>query len=517
MKKYVLFLLTVWATMGATSAHAQTQLGSDLDGEAADDFFGNSVALSYSGDTMAVAAPLNDGVNGSGSGHVRVFAYDANSGSWTQLGSDIDGEAAGDTSGVSVSLSADGRRVAIGAPRNDGNDTTNSRRGHTRIYEYNTSNSSWTQLGSDIDGEAAGDFSGVTVSLSADGGRVAIGAPLNDDGPGFTAGHTRIYEYNTTNSNWTQLGSDIEGEAADDNSGWSVSLSADGRRVAIGAIGNDGNGSNAGHTRIYEYNTSNTSWTQLGSDIDGEAGGDLSGYSVSLSADGNRVAIGAIYNDFNVQFSGHTRIYEYNASSSSWTQQGGDIDGEAADDYSGFSVSLSANGRRVAIGALGNDGNGSDAGHTRIYEFNATTTSWTQLGSDIDGEAVGDESGFSVSLSADGNRVAIGAPYNDGNGIDAGHVRVFQLSAPAFTKEEQATTVGHVQVFANENALILRDKSHVLDPATQIRLFDLTGREVLRAPATAQEVISLDGLNPGIYLYRLDGPTNQQAGKVTVR
>ena len=39
---------------------------------------------------------------------------------WTQLGSDINGEAAGDTSGVSVSLSSDGKRVAIGAIHNDG-------------------------------------------------------------------------------------------------------------------------------------------------------------------------------------------------------------------------------------------------------------------------------------------------------------------------------------------------------------------------------------------------------------
>ena len=71
----------------------------------------------------------------------------------------------------------------------------------------------------------------------------------------------------------------------------SVSLSSDGSTVAIGALGNDGNGSNAGHVRIYK-NISGT-WTQQGSDIDGEAAGDYSGYSVSLSSDGSTVAIGA--------------------------------------------------------------------------------------------------------------------------------------------------------------------------------------------------------------------------------
>ena len=62
--------------------------------------------------------------------------------------------------------------------------------------------------------------------------------------------------------------------------------------MAIGAPLNDGNGSNSGHTRLYEWD--GTSWVQLGADIDGEAAGDQSGYSVSLSADGSRVAIGAI-------------------------------------------------------------------------------------------------------------------------------------------------------------------------------------------------------------------------------
>ena len=116
------------------------------------------------------------------------------------------------------------------------------------------------------------------------------------------------------------------------------------------------------------------------------------------------------------------------------TQQGGacaqsqigqDIDGEAAGDLSGYSVSLSADGNRVAIGAHWNDENGDQAGHVRIYELFGNT--WIQLGQDIDGEAADDESGYSVSLSADGNRVAIGAPWNNENGSDAGHVRVYQL------------------------------------------------------------------------------------------
>jgi uncharacterized repeat protein (TIGR02543 family) len=397
-------------TQATGGAAAQRQIGQDVDGEAAEDRNGWSVSLSADGNRMAIGAPYNDG-NGLYAGHVRIYGLSGSS--WVQLGQDIDGEAADDYSGWGVSLSADGNRVAIGAHRNDGN---GDRAGHVRIYEL--SGNTWIQLGQDIDGEAAGDYSGLSVSLGADGNRVAIGAHRND-GNGTNAGHVRIY--GLSGNTWIQLGQDIDGEAAGDSSGRSVSLSADGNRVAIGAHLNDGNGSDAGRVRIYEL--SGNTWIQLGQDIDGEAAGDRSGLSVSLGADGNRVAIGARYNDENGSSAGHVRIY--GLSGNSWVQLGQDIDGEAAGDLSGYSVSLNADGNRVAIGAEGNDENGDQAGHVRIYELSGN--SWVQLGQDIDGEAAGDWSGYSVSLSAEGNRVAIGAPWNNENGSDAGHVRVYQL------------------------------------------------------------------------------------------
>ena len=164
-------------------------------------------------------------------------------------------------------------------------------------------------------------------------------------------------------------------------------------------------------------------WQQMGADIDGEAANDSSGWSVSLSSDGNIVAIGAYWNDGAGTDAGHVRVYEY--SGSAWVQKGGDIDGEAASDESGFSVSLSSDGSIVAIGARYNDGTGSDAGHVRVYEYSGSA--WVQKGGDIDGEAAGDYSGWSVSLSSGGNIVAIGAIYNDGTDTSAGHVRVYQI------------------------------------------------------------------------------------------
>jgi|SaaInlStandDraft_5_1057022.scaffolds.fasta_scaffold01342_2 hypothetical protein len=411
---------------------AWAQLGQDIDGEAAADQSGRSVSLSADGRTVAIGAIENDGTTGTASdnrGQVRIYSYSA--GSWTKLGSDIDGEAAADYSGFSVSLSADGRIVAIGAIENDGN---GSNSGHVRIYSYN--GNAWIQLGSNINGAAASDQSGYSVSLSADGRTVAIGA-IGNDGNGSNSGHVRIYSYN--GNAWIQLGSDINGEATGDESGYSVSLSTNGRIVAIGANLNDGNGADSGHVRIYQYAANKTvavtdqtsatfgpvGWNRVGSDIDGEAAADQSGRSVSLSADGRTVAIGAYLNDGNGSNSGHVRIYSY--SSSSWTRLGSDIDGEAGTDQSGWSVSLSDDGRTVAIGAIGNDGNGSNSGHVRIYSYSSST--WSQLRLDIDGEAADDWSGYSMSLSADGRTVAIGSIGNDGNGSGSGHVRIYNINS----------------------------------------------------------------------------------------
>lgn len=116
------------------------------------------------------------------------------------------------------------------------------------------------QVGPDMNGDATYDNFGHSVALSADGTRVAIGAPYNGDN-GESAGHVRIYDWTEGTGNWTQLGSDLNGEAADDQFGWSVALSSDGTRVAIGT--------STGHVRIYDW-TGSQEWTQVGSDLNGK-------------------------------------------------------------------------------------------------------------------------------------------------------------------------------------------------------------------------------------------------------
>jgi hypothetical protein len=245
------------------------------------------------------------------------------------------------------------------------------------------------------------------------------------------------------------------------------------------------------------YKNNGGTWTKIGNDINGEAAGDLSGASVSLSADGSVLAIGADYNDGNGSNSGHVRVYKNNGGT--WTKIGDDIDGEAVNDHSGYSVSLSPDGSVLAIGAFGNDGNGSNAGHVRVYKNNGGT--WTKIGANIDGEAAEDYSGWSVSLSADGSVLAIGAFGNDGNGSSTGHVRVY--GAGSLLTISQPISLNEISIYPNPTSgkLTIENGQLIIK---NIEITDITGKTIQSSSNSqikqfSNLEIDLSGLNNGIY------------------
>ena len=407
IRSFNILVLSILVSVLTTQAQTMGwgQIGIDIEGEAADDRSGYSVSSSSDGSIVAIGAPQNDG-NGNGSGHVRIYQNLGRA--WTQIGNDIDGEAEADMAGMSVSLNSDGSIVAIGAPFNDG---AGAEAGHVRVFTNNAG--TWEQIGADIDGEDAGEQSGFSVSLSSDGSVVAIGAIFNTDG-GIDAGQVRIYKNNS--GTWEQIGADIQG-GTQDQCGYSVSLNSDGSVVAIGYPINDIPGENSGQVKIFKNNAG--TWEQVG-DIPGEASYDYSGTSVSLSSDGSIVAIGAPQNSESINLAGHVRIYKNN--SGSWEQVGADIDGKVEGGRSGTSVSLSSDGSIVAIGAARADYR---TGRVGIYENNAGT--WEQVSTDLVGESGFDYFGHSVSINSDGTIVAIGAYGNDGAGSASGHARIYGL------------------------------------------------------------------------------------------
>ena len=328
-----------------------------------------------------------------------------------QIGQDLLGEAAGDLFGFGLSSSYDGTIIAIGASRNDGN---GSNSGHVRVFKFDSG--VWVQLGQDINGEAVEDRSGYSIALSENGYSIAICGVWNDTN-GANSGNVRIFNY--SNGNWTQKGNTIQGVNAGDQCGWSLDLSADGNTVVIGSPTNDDNGSNSGHVRVFKFNSNN--WIQFGQTLVGDNIDDQFGEKVSMSQDANKIAIGAMYNDSNGSNSGHVKVYENVAGT--WVQVGQDILGSATGENFGYSISMSNSGNVIAIAADSNL-NGIDAGQVRVYELISGV--WTQIGVEINGEAAYDHFGISTSLSSDGLLLSVGSSGNDTFANNSGHVKVYQ-------------------------------------------------------------------------------------------
>ncbi len=415
-------ILTIFITALYSNLFSQVQIGSDIDGEADNDYSGYEISLSADGRTIAIGAPQNDGPSSlttADYGHVRLYMLDATD-NWVQKGQDIDGADGGDWFGWSTALSDDGNTLVFGGLYSNANGGAS---GLTQVYTFN--GTSWVQKGNDIPGEAAFDYAGHAVSISADGNTIAIGASHND-GPNASlqdCGHVRVYTFDGVSS-WIQKGIDIDGEAAGDHSGWSVSLSDDGNTLAIGAKDNDGNGAEAGHTRIYFFNGLN--WIQKGNDIDGQNAGDWCGWSVSLSDDGNTVVIGERFNSDLSYQSGQARVFQW--SGSSWIQLGQDLNGGTIVDWFGHSVAIAgATATTIAVGALRSDGTGGDAGSVSVFDFDGTQ--WNQTGMTIEAESAGDWFGYSVSLSDDGLTVAGSGINNNVGGTSPykGHVKVYSM------------------------------------------------------------------------------------------
>ncbi len=371
------------------------------------------MSLSSNGTTVVAAAAY-------GSGYVRALRYNASIDGYSQVGSNL---AAYDFTHTRASMSADASTIAV----------LGSRYADTleyipivRVYRFNASIDSYVQFGSDFVGGIGYAF---TLSLSADGTTIVVGHNVDI----YQISRVRIFRVNALNS-YAQFGSDFYGETASDRFGQAVSISADGKTIAVGALATiyvNGIPSASNYVRVFRLKANSDEYTQVGSDIVGNAVQDYFGSSVSISAEGTTIAVGAPFSSGNGRFSGRVRVYRYNASIDSYVQLGSDIDGEAAHQYVGTSVSISANGTTIAVSAQNykrGTGGRFYSGRVRVYRFNADIGRYDKLGSDIEGGATADTLGYegALSMSADGEIIAAGAPLNAGRGNDAGRVRLYR-------------------------------------------------------------------------------------------
>ena len=407
-------------------------------------------------------------------------------------GFSINGEAASDQSGFSVSSAGDvnGDGIAdliVGARFADPNGTDSGASyvvygsasaptgGNLNLSALNGTN------GFKLNGEAAGDKSGVSVSsagdVNGDGFADLIVGAYQADPNGSLSGKSYVVygsataptggSFNLSNLNGTN-GFKLNGEATFDQSGISVSSAGDVNNdgfadLIVGAYQADPNGnSNSGKSYVIFGAASAPTGGSLnfsdlngsnGFSINGEAASDQSGLSVSSAGDvnGDGIAdliVGARFADPNGSSSGKSYVVfgaasaptggSLNLSDLNGTN-GFSINGEAAFDSSGNSVSGAGdvNGDGIndlIIGAFYATSNGLGAGKSYVV-FGATSAPTSgsfnlsdlngSNGFSINGEAASDQSGLSVSGAGDVNGdgiedLIVGAFYASSNGSSAG-------------------------------------------------------------------------------------------------
>ena len=386
-----------------------SQFGQDIFGEATNTYSGYNVSLSEDGTIIGITAPYNNGT-GTLQGSARIYKY--NDVSWVQLGQDIDGEANNDEQAI-IKLSKDGTIAALGSWNNSGI-------GSIRVFKYN--DISWIQLGQDIDGTAADDEFGRSISLSANGKIIAIGATHNDTSY-YSAGQVLVYSYNDVS--WNIIGT-FNGFYEEAYTGFSVSLSSSGTILAISTLPSEGSLETL-IPRVDIYELSNNAWTTKGHTIyspyASNNGGSRFGRIIELSSDGTIVAI----NDRFLQDTNYGRVlvYKYTSSDNSWNRLGSDISGSVPvvsygdlDPY----IALSADGTIMAVGYISD----SDfKGLVRLYKF--INNNWIQIGTtDLSGDNVQDNFGYSLALSSNGSILAIGSIFNPPDNI--GRVRTYNVN-----------------------------------------------------------------------------------------
>ena len=242
-----------------------------------------------------------------------------------------------------------------------------------------------------------------------------------------------LFLAHATAAQFTQQGSKLVGTGAFGSAlqGASVAISADGNTAIVGGPADN---SNAGAAWV--FTRSGGGWSQQGSKLvgTGAVGAAVQqGFSVAISADGNTAIVGGPADSSNVG-----AAWVYTRSGGVWSQQGSKLVGTGAvgaEVQEGFSVAISADGNTVILGAPYDN---AYAGAAWVFTRNGGV--WSQQGSKLVGTVAAGpaEQGISVAISGDGNTALVGGGDKSG----AGAAWVFTRSAGVWSQQGDDLLVG---------------------------------------------------------------------------
>ncbi|HEY0993707.1 MAG TPA: DUF4215 domain-containing protein [Kofleriaceae bacterium] len=417
-----------------------------------------------------------------------------------------------DQFGYNIALSADGSTLAVGAvceSSGTGDQADNSVMCAGAVYVFKRVADTWVQQAY-LKASSTDEFDefGYSVSLSADGSTLVVGAPFEDSAATGIDGNAldnsaqyagAAYVFARSGATWTRQAY-LKASNTDtmDEFGFDVAISSDGSTVAVGApfedsaaIGINGDPSGNAATAfgaVYVFARTGPTWTQQ-AHVKASHFSPLFGNSVALSADGSTLAVGDDLDDsaatgidgdpsnFDALASG--AAYVFTRSGVTWSQQAYvKASNTGANDRFGSSIAVSADGSTLAVGAVaeasaatginGNQTDDSAAGAGAVYVFTRSGLTWSQQ-SYVKASNAGanDSFGAALALSADGSTLAVGSPFETsaatGFGGDqtrnaapeAGAVYLFARSGAAWHQQAyvKASNTGANDIFGLSVAL----------------------------------------------------------------
>jgi len=414
--------------------------------------------------------------------------------------------------GNGVAISSDGSTLAIGAQHESGsakgvnsNQNDESAYGSGAVYVFIRRGDSWTQQAYIKASNPGSSYRfGSVVALSADGNMLAVSAVWEASAATGINGNQNddsrpqagaAYVFTRTGSTWSQQAyikasntgrAAVAGDPNDfgdgDQFGYSLALTGDGNTLAVGAISEDSRASGINNIQnddsavssgaVYVFTRTGSTWSQQayvkGSNTEA---GDLFGFNVGLSADGNTMAVAGYDEDGSARQingipdnrrNGSGAIYVFTRTAGAWTQQAY-LKGSRSEtvDSLGYSLAISEDGNTIAGGAADetcytpginppgctNDRMPNNSvGATYVFVRNGNT--WTeQAFIKSSNPGLADWFAVRLALSGDGNTLAVSAPNEDsaakginGNQGDdsaqeAGAVYFFTRSGATWTQQ----------------------------------------------------------------------------------
>ena len=456
-----LLCLTIWNSYG------QVLLGEKQIGKFETHDFGCDVDLSADGKVLAIGA-FRSYDTAYHPGYVRILEWREEA--WHQLGKDIETTDERDGFGYKVELSADGKTLVASAYD------------HPRLSVYRYQEGAWIQMGKDIYTRAVSQP--VTdVAISDDGETIAYGVAHFPQGH-IHRGVVRVFHWKE--NKWIQVGEDIEGSIDEIAAGWCVALSADGNTLALTALGDSWEKID-GYASVYVYQ--NNQWTQKGNTLWGKGKDYVFGSYLSLSADGNILAIGSVRPGEEHQ--SFVRVYSY--SEETWDIIGQEISGYAK-------TSLSFNGRRITVARPSNE-------TCPVIILDLVENQWVQMGVTLYPEFMYEYPGGAIAISKDGTRLASASIYS------GGLVAVYDISSLEETSTEEICVFQDtlesnipIDIFPNPTSGLLFTSGVDLFKLAEmhaLQIYSMIGQEV-NGQIVAENQMDISHLPSGMYMIQLN-------------